>query len=833
MKTTLCCDRETSDFVDGDGFPLSFLSSCSSKSMPRDDEATWGMTVSPPVDGDDDSMWDANDDFSVSVYKWDTAPPINTSDRGTAIGGIDVATEPSGSQTTGIRNRQPQYGNTVVTKTQCVWHQDQENLHSVPFSPTARKHQSSAPPLDNVWNESGSLSPGNDGFGHVDLSPVRFDDVFFTSQRGRTNKDEHSEFSKNGNPESPDVKNHKFNKSLGDIPSFPFEAMLSPLTPLSGSYEASTKKRRDGSSGKAAVASRSSRRDGSVDQEKSADRGRSIPAEKSHKKNDSGNESSRSRGVSSRGERLRDRSLPRGGPNDKLMKRSRSTGPVDGRTDPRRNRERSCRRDASVEQSSGSRRNMIPKSPVQTAPLSRSAASNKDSRRPRISERRVPQRCKSDDDIKLFHSSLQDLAALGVSIETKPIYSSVSQALLRSGSTTRKAPRRTQSMNVSGTGQLHRLQDGLRLLDHNSSSSKRNRRKGDDKSLSTASVSTSTASTESRPRTKRYSNYGMDNSSPSQEEDSTLRKREQHEKPILRDSDQEMFRGRKENFSVKTPSTNGFSKEPHIGSDSDDRRQTDMVNLVREKRKAEEAKLKRLQEEGRLLEEKRLMEEMRIEALQAERKLLEEKRLEEEARLRVEAKIAEERRKAEEMKIRRQLEQTRQQRIEEEERIARLREEALSIQAKASTNNDDVTHQQATNPEEASRSVTIEDGKSCESGSRGSVEIAASSDTKEPSAIGQDNAHTHTATDSENETGNQFDIVEPEKSQVSEMLVLQTHVEDKSLSENVSPPEVRPGVKGTMSVTQRIARFRAPSEDVQLPPAFQLIRDQAKRLQKK
>lgn len=74
----------------------------------------------------------------------------------------------------------------------------------------------------------------------------------------------------------------------------------------------------------------------------------------------------------------------------------------------------------------------------------------------------------------------------------------------------------------------------------------------------------------------------------------------------------------------------------------------EQAKLVREQRKAEEAKLKRLQEESRLLEEKTRSEEMRLMALKEETKLLEVKRLEEEARARVEAKVAQEQRNMEE-----------------------------------------------------------------------------------------------------------------------------------------------------------------------------------------
>ncbi|KAG7370124.1 hypothetical protein IV203_027870 [Nitzschia inconspicua] len=74
----------------------------------------------------------------------------------------------------------------------------------------------------------------------------------------------------------------------------------------------------------------------------------------------------------------------------------------------------------------------------------------------------------------------------------------------------------------------------------------------------------------------------------------------------------------------------------------------EQAKLVREQRKAEEAKLKRLQEESRLLEVKTRSEEMRLKALKEQAKLLDAKRVEEQARARVEAKVAQEQRKIEE-----------------------------------------------------------------------------------------------------------------------------------------------------------------------------------------
>jgi hypothetical protein len=56
------------------------------------------------------------------------------------------------------------------------------------------------------------------------------------------------------------------------------------------------------------------------------------------------------------------------------------------------------------------------------------------------------------------------------------------------------------------------------------------------------------------------------------------------------------------------------------------------LKIAREKRKAEEAKLKRLQEQSKLLEEKRLAEEARLKILQEESRILKLKRLEDQAR---------------------------------------------------------------------------------------------------------------------------------------------------------------------------------------------------------
>jgi hypothetical protein len=71
-----------------------------------------------------------------------------------------------------------------------------------------------------------------------------------------------------------------------------------------------------------------------------------------------------------------------------------------------------------------------------------------------------------------------------------------------------------------------------------------------------------------------------------------------------------------------------------------DRILKEQAKLAREQRRAEEAKLKRLQEESRLLEERTRSEEMRLKALKEEAKIWEAKRMEEETRAKIETEIA-------------------------------------------------------------------------------------------------------------------------------------------------------------------------------------------------
>jgi hypothetical protein len=121
--------------------------------------------------------------------------------------------------------------------------------------------------------------------------------------------------------------------------------------------------------------------------------------------------------------------------------------------------------------------------------------------------------------------------------------------------------------------------------------------------------------------------------------------------------------------------TQSSSPRPKRRSGESSKELKHQARLVREQRKAEEVKLKRLQEESKLLEEKRRAEEVRLKALQEEAKLFEAKRQEEQARRNAEAMRVQEHRKMEETQREKELELIREQRKEEEARIARLREE--------------------------------------------------------------------------------------------------------------------------------------------------------------
>ena len=128
--------------------------------------------------------------------------------------------------------------------------------------------------------------------------------------------------------------------------------------------------------------------------------------------------------------------------------------------------------------------------------------------------------------------------------------------------------------------------------------------------------------------------------------------------------------------SVRKTKALGDLRSSGSSRKSDSSERQSRASLAKERRREEEAKLKRLKEEARVLGERKLAEEARLNALKEEARVLEEKRKNEESRLRAEAGIMKEQRQAEEIKLKEQLELAREQRLAEEARITRIREEA-------------------------------------------------------------------------------------------------------------------------------------------------------------
>jgi hypothetical protein len=194
------------------------------------------------------------------------------------------------------------------------------------------------------------------------------------------------------------------------------------------------------------------------------------------------------------------------------------------------------------------------------------------------------------------------------------------------------------------------------------------------------------------------------------------------------------------------------------------------ARLVREQRKKEHIKLQRVQEETKLLEEKRRAEEIRLKALQEEAKLFEAKRQQEQDRRNNEAVRAAKQLKAEEARREKELELAREQRKKEEARAARLKEESRIAKEKSLFRNA---------------------GEECDhQTSQQSKDI--------PSSAG-----TTTSLD--------CDLISP-------------------------PSKYGDDVRNNLRRSQldRANKFRKPqgAEEIQLPPAFQLIHEQTKRIKK-
>lgn len=869
-------------FLDADGFPFPATISSSDKIA----DCTWGEKG--PAPSDDDSLWGAHqDDFSVSIYQnatiFQNAIPQTKS---MPIGRIEIVTEPMGTRKIAATmtpkwNTQTPIGRTTVPTLQRIGLQSEGNLLSVPFSSPTEKRQPSQPPPDEIWEASENPCSRRAGSYHHNRSRSSHD--LFSADN------DYVEFLKSGGPESPDGIFSKFNKSFGDFPSSLDD--IRSLTSADSFTPLPKKKNRSRSKPKLAMevqtmvgsmrsggptlsrpdksaprrdrsmdGERKSRRDRSRDEDlvvrrhpsvsaesssankRSADaldtgttqRDVSIPAENSRSGDNTGTKSSRS----TRGERITDRKSRRERSYDKTSRRSTSTGPLSESTFSRRGRDRSSTRDRSAEPPFLVRPSSKSRTP--SVPPSRSTNGKNESWQSAVSERRVaPQRSKSDDGCDRFHASIQDLEALGVAVNLERHDSSLIQYTSQRSVPTRKGPARAQSMNDHGNHRL-RLQESLGLVDRIESSTTRNRRKRDEKSTGNGSLSSRKsaeyASSGRKSRFKRLSDPGLDYALQAMDSASSLQKRQPDEKSIFSGStlsdhsNEEMFRGRKDDFLERT--TSNYSGGSTDGGSSNDRRKKDELKLAREKRKAEEAKLRRLQEESRLLEAKRQADEVRLKTLQAESKLLEAKRMEEETRLRFEASTAKEQRKGEETKLAKKLEDGRRQRIEEEEvpRIGLLCEEAKL----AKTDQDQPKVHDRNHLEE---SVQNDIGGSEESSVLESVQISGSAACKIPCTM--DNKVDDVTTDVDNHTRDPSGEVGLTTTNGSETVAFK---DDASQNPSVDGeekyvylPEVRPLVGRTKSVSERIARLTpsGSTQGPQLPPAFQLVHDQAKRLQKK
>jgi hypothetical protein len=248
------------------------------------------------------------------------------------------------------------------------------------------------------------------------------------------------------------------------------------------------------------------------------------------------------------------------------------------------------------------------------------------------------------------------------------------------------------------------LDDGLKVADANPTSSRRHRRRSDEKSMGSDSASRRTASFDeklgesddndflafksdvdgkSSRRAKPSKQLGAGLQCVDKESESALKSRRRGDDKSL-ESHESSQRGRRSNVTSRSAKSDRAllieelknAGEKRISDNSEkDKKEREKARLVKERRKEEEARVKRLQEEARVLEGKRFAEEAKLNLLKEESKLLEGKWKDEEARLRADLEMVKEQRLSEESKLRDQMELAREQRLAEDARMARLKEE--------------------------------------------------------------------------------------------------------------------------------------------------------------
>jgi hypothetical protein len=361
--------------------------------------------------------------------------------------------------------------------------------------------------------------------------------------------------------------------------------------------------------------------------------------------------------------------------------------------------------------------------------------SNTGSRRRAVENQTAPRRSKSDD----FNNSFSEMANIDLGVDTKKADEDADEGRRRRGVARAKSmdmmskPRGTKSTKShekddsetdqpTSKGEAERkplrktksdrpkeLGSALTFVDNQAGSVRKTRRRADDRSYKSEGSSKSTKNHEKydsetdqptskgeaerkpvrRTRSGRTKELGSALTFVDSQAGSIRKTRRRaddrsykSEGTSLRHLTSESRRVRRTAEPKKPASSRGPTLMDEIEADTNDNTK-ESVRLVKEKRKQDEVRLKRLKEEARLLEEKRLSEEARINALKEESKILEGRRKDEEARMKAAAELAKEQREAEASSLREQLLLAREQRLADEARIARLREEAQMDKGKS------------------------------------------------------------------------------------------------------------------------------------------------------
>lgn len=515
-----------------------------------------------------------------------------------------------------------------------------------------------------------------------------------------------------------------------------------------------------------------------------------------------------------RRERSRDRSTVAARISSRKGRRSRSQGPLDDpnkysvqiKSSNKKERDRSSRLDRSVE-------------PVTGGAFTSRSHERSLSPTKRIRPRRgfgAPQRSKSNDDV-CFSSAIGDLQALGIDLGVGNMNAYDGN---RGGdSNFKRTPlSRTKSMNENAALTRSRaLGLGLNFVDQHTPSTNRSKRRVDETSM--GSGSRSSGGTSSRTSDEDKHRRGSHRSKKGQLDAALVNLDKKHgsitsgkrkdEKSVLSgesassrrssQKDEHGMKGRRARYSNKYVDDNDDEASEAIEPIRSEKMQKDEMKLAREKRKAEEARLKRLQEESKLLEEKRRAEEARLKILQEETRLLEFRRLEEEARAEWGAKKAEEQHKAEETRLVVELKEARPKRQEEEDRLEHLREGSRIAQEQLAK------QQTAAEAEKEMPQADVPPEESS-SGANGERDRSTSTMTSKPEPHQDGDIHSNGC------------------SRPSEWLGGSA----KSEASARAP-------KRMTSLNDRIAKFSGPGSagtgseaaSLQLPPAFQLLRKQS------